>query len=123
MTKHQEYFNLMLDKNPELFKTFGDVHDLYVLDPVVNQTEFNDLGATVQDVVTDYQNRLCHHSEKSQYAKFSHHLSDKFMDLVRTRYPKYDDIGIEVTFLDQSPDEIVDDVLDDALNQLKKTTL
>ena len=147
MTKFREYFDLMLEKNPDLFKHFGAVHNAYVLDPKANQDEFNAVGAEVQEVIIEFENRLCHHSEKGVYAKFSHQMSDKFWELVRDKYPKIDDVGIEISYvddnlplppvtrakvyqrpkprplLDQSADEIIRDTLDETLGSLKKTTL
>lgn len=137
----------MLNKNPDLFAHFQAIHDQYTLSPSQHQTEFNEVGAQVVDLVTEYENKLCRTSEKGQYAKYSHNLSDKFHELVRSDFPKIDDVGLEIettepeislparvrpryhtaikppSILDLSPDDIVQDALDEALGKLKKTNL
>jgi hypothetical protein len=143
MTKYRHYFNLMLQKHTPLFQEFESIHNQYVLDPIKHQDTFNHVGVEVRDVITEYENRLCHHSEKGVYAKYSHHLSDKFWELVRAKFPRIDDVGIEVaynftppsthrrpspppkpqTILDSSPDDIIQDALDETLNRLKKISL
>ena len=143
MTKFREYFDLMLKKHAVLFNQFTQIHNQYVLEPTKHQAEFNSVGEQVQSVITEFENRLCHHSEKGQYAKYSHHISDKFWELVRTQYPKIDDVGVEIsysnphpfssrrrptppkpkTILNSSADEIIQDVLDATLSHMKKIKL
>jgi hypothetical protein len=145
MTKFREYYDLMLQKNEALFKEFREIHNQYTLNPKKHQDKFNEIGADIQDVITEYENRLCHHSEKGVYAKYSHTLSDKFWELIRSEFPKIDDIGVEICespspsktpihhyvepkrirplLLDQSADEIIKDTLDETLSQLKKINL
>lgn len=88
MPKYKEYYQQMIDVNRELFDKFS------TLDPAVNETEFNEVGRKVQDVIRDYEDRLCGHSESSQYGKFSSTLADKFWDLIRADFPKVDYIGV-----------------------------
>jgi hypothetical protein len=137
-------YQQMLAENPQLFATFGTIHNKYVLEPNKYQTEFNQVGQPVVDVITEYENKLCKTSEKGQYAKYSHTLADKFHDLVRADFPKIDDVGIEVEYsptpplpsiprfkiaqktpsvLDRSAEDIVQDTLDTTLSTLKKTPL
>ena len=96
MTKYQKYFNQMLEDNKKLFKDFESVHNRYVLDPKAFQEEFNQAGQPVVEVIKEYENRLCGHSEKGIYGKFSASLAEKYWDLIRRKYSKIDFIGIKV---------------------------
>ena len=96
MTKYQKYFNQMLEDNKKLFKDFESVHNHYVLEPQKYQEEFNQVGQPVVEVIKEYENRLCGHSEKGIYGKFSSSLAEKFWDLIRRKYPKIDFVGIKV---------------------------
>ncbi len=84
----------MLEQNTELFANFKVIHDKYATDAVKYQKELNDIGRDVQDVIRDWEGRLCGHSENSGYGKFSTSLSDKFWDEVRKSFPKVDHIGL-----------------------------
>jgi hypothetical protein len=94
MKQYQVIYQLMIDQNHDLFKRFFEIHEQYVLSPKANQDAFNTIGRDVQDVVHDYERRLCGKTESGQYSKFSANLSDKFWGLLRKDYPKIDFIGI-----------------------------
>lgn len=94
MSKYQQYYQTMLTQNEELFKNFRVVHDNYTKDNQKYRSEFNKMGRDVQDVIRDYEDRLCSHSENSGYGKFSTSLSDKFWDEIRKSFPKIDEVGL-----------------------------
>jgi hypothetical protein len=137
MTRFQEAYDNMCSEHKQLFREFEVVHNQYVLEPDKYRASFNQIGEKVVNIVTDTENRLCATSEKGQYAKYSHNLADKFHELVRERFPKIDDVGIEVEYITPPPpsppikthktpsilDQSVDEILDDALNSLTKTKL
>ena len=85
----------MIDQNKDVFDKFFKIHDLYVLDPKANQTEFNAVGRQVQDIIRDYERKLCKTTESCQYSKFSTNLSEKFWGEVRAKYPKIDFVGVQ----------------------------
>mgnify|MGYP001589272579 CR=1 FL=1 len=93
MTKHEEYYQRMIDENMELFGQFEEIHDNYVLNPQMWQAKYNEIGAKVIEVVRLWEKKLCQHSEKGTFGKFSSKLSDKFWDLVRKDYTKIDFVG------------------------------
>ena len=97
MTKYRKYFNQMLENNKKLFKNFESVHNRYVLEPQKYQEEFNQAGKPVVEVIKEYENRLCGHSEKGVYGKFSASLAEKYWGLIRQKYPKIDFVGIKIT--------------------------
>jgi hypothetical protein len=95
MALYQQYYQEMIDQNKKLFADFQDIHDQYVLEPAKNQDKFNVIGAQVVEVIRDYERKLCGHSEKGQFGKFSQNLSDKFWALVRADFRKIDFVGVK----------------------------
>jgi hypothetical protein len=94
MKQYQTIYQLMIDQNHDLFKRFYEIHEKYVLDAKKYQEEFNAIGRDIQDVIHDYERRLCGKTESGQYSKFSGNLAEKFWTLIRKDYPKIDFIGI-----------------------------
>jgi hypothetical protein len=94
MKQYQIIYQQMIDSHADLFKRFFDIHERYVQNPTTLQDEFNTIGREVQDVVHDYERRLCGKTESGQYSKFSGNLSDKFWGLLRKDFPKIDFIGV-----------------------------
>lgn len=95
MTKYQEYYSQMLTQNQEIFDTFRTIHTNYIINPDAWQEKLNTVGAEVMDIIKNYENRLCSHSEGSQYGKYSTSLSEKFWTLIRREFPKIDFVGIK----------------------------
>ncbi|HWA51672.1 MAG TPA: hypothetical protein VG895_01295 [Patescibacteria group bacterium] len=94
MTKYQEYFNNMIANNKELFDEFKQIHDRYGLEEEKLQKEFNEIGAKVQTVIRQWEDKLCGRSEGSGYASYSGGLAQKFQDEVRKMFPLIDNVGI-----------------------------
>jgi hypothetical protein len=97
MTKHQKIFKQMLKENEALFADFERVHARYDLDPKTWQDKFNQVGQAVMELVKKYEDDLCRHSEKGQYANFSANLAEKFWELVRRKYPRIDFVGVKIS--------------------------
>lgn len=95
MTKYRECFEKMLVENKELFARFRRLHDYYAQNSTRYQLTYNIEGAKVVEVIRQYERRLCGHSEKGQYAKFSSNLADRFWQEVRRAFPKIDFIGVQ----------------------------
>lgn len=95
-TKYQETFKQMLEQNKALFDEFGELHDRYALDSSGLQDQFNTLGGQVQNVIRQYEDRLCGRSEGSGYGAYSGNLAEKFQTEVRKHFPKIDYVGIKV---------------------------
>ncbi len=95
MTKNEEYFQNMLRLNKEQFANFTAIHQAYTLDPRSNQEKFNEVGRDILDIIRDWEDKLCNHSESGKYAKFSAQLSDKFWGLIREKFPKIDYVGVK----------------------------
>lgn len=95
MTKHQQYFQDMLESHKELFDRFKHLHDKYAADPKQWQQKFNEEGEKVLAIIRRYENLLCSHSESGKYGKFSSNLADKFWETVRKYLPKIDFVGLK----------------------------
>jgi sugar-specific transcriptional regulator TrmB len=94
MSKHKQYFQKMLEENKQLFNEFEEIHSKYHLEPKKFQEEFNQIGDKALDLIREYENRLCSHSEGGKYGKYSARLAEKFQALVKNRYPKIDFVGV-----------------------------
>ncbi len=94
MTKYKAYFQKMLDENQDLFSRFQALYDKYQENEEVWQREFNQQGKEILKTIHEYENKLCHHSEGGQYAKFAGNLAEKFQALVRQKFPLIDHVGI-----------------------------
>jgi len=97
MQKYQEYYQKMVDENHEIFTKFFDVHDRYSANAIATQDEFNTVGRDIIEIIREYERRLCGHSEKGQYAKFSSNLAEKFWAEVRKDFPKIDFVGVKLS--------------------------
>lgn len=94
MTKHEEYYQKMIDENLDLFGQFEEIHDKYLLDPQFHQVKYNEIGSKVVEIIRKWEKRLCMHSEGGMYGKYSAGLADKFWALVRKDFSKIDFVGI-----------------------------
>ncbi len=94
LPKYQQYYQLMVDKNRQLFDRFQPIHDGYVISPTKWAEQFHTQGRQVLDVVRDWERRLCHGTEKGKYAKFSANLSEKFWAQVKKDLPLIDQVGL-----------------------------
>mgnify|MGYP005607059831 FL=1 len=97
MTKYKQTFDEMIKKNRELFIRFKITHDMYANDRKTWAKQFNEEGTKVLDIIHEYENILCGHSEQGQYSKFSANLAEKFWAEVRKNYPRIDFVGAKVS--------------------------
>ena len=94
MTKYKKMFQEMLSAHADLFEAFDEIHALYVLDPDANQKRFNEEGEKILEVIREYEDRLCSRSQSTGYAAYTTRLAEKFQELVKSRYPKIDHVGV-----------------------------
>lgn len=85
----------MIEENKELFNKFKEIHKRYIEDEVTNQEEFNRQGEKVLEIIRKYELLLTSKSEGGQYGKFSSSLADKFMEQVRSVFPRIDFVGVK----------------------------
>ncbi|MFH0750019.1 MAG: hypothetical protein V1917_03880 [Candidatus Gottesmanbacteria bacterium] len=94
MRQYQLTYQTMIDENKKAFDNFFKVHERYVSYPQANQAEFTAVGREIQDIIHDYERRLCGKTEGGQFGKFSQNLSEKFWEIIRKDFPKIDYIGV-----------------------------
>jgi hypothetical protein len=85
---------MMLEQHKALFDEFRIVHDRYGLEQATLQNEFNEIGKKVQNVIRQWEDKLCGRSEGSGYASYSGGLAEKFQQEVRNMFPFIDNVGI-----------------------------
>lgn len=93
--KYKEFYEMMIKQNKETFDEFKKVHDEYLKDPKKWYKEFNKIGSDIQDLMREYENRLCRQSEGAGNSKFTTALSEKFQAEVKKNFPKINFIGME----------------------------
>ena len=86
----------MINENKQVFDDFKTIHDKYILDENKWQDELNKKGKRVQELVREYEDRLCRNTERGMYNKFSTGLSEKFQNEVKHHFPMIDHIGLIV---------------------------
>jgi hypothetical protein len=84
----------MLEENKKEFDEFKKLHADYGMDEDKYQDEFNKMGARILEIVNEWENKLCAHSEKAGYANYTGGLSQKFRDELRLAFPLIDHVGI-----------------------------
>lgn len=84
----------MIDQNLKLFSSFQTLHDDYVKNPTLWQEKFNLEGVKILEIIREWERKLCQHSERGQFGKYSSSLAEKFWNIVRIDYPKIDFIGV-----------------------------
>jgi hypothetical protein len=95
MSKYRQAVQAMLEEHKETFDEFRPIHDAYVLNPAANQAKYNAVGSEIMDIIREHERRLCAKMGAGQYSKFSMNLSEKFMEEIKTIFPKIMFIGVE----------------------------
>ncbi len=98
MSRYKKLFKEMVEKNPEVFTEFKEIHDKYEKDNNKYREEFNRIGEPVVELIDQYIDDLCRTSEGAGYGMNSTKLPDLFRTEVRKEFPSIDDVGIEVEY-------------------------
>jgi len=96
--KYKHFYNLMVEKNQDLFDDFKEIHDAFANDETNDKIaeEFHSVGREVKDKMHDWERRLCSGMGRGQYAHYTTQLSEKFWDHIRKTYPLIDKVGLKV---------------------------
>ncbi len=94
--KYKQYYEKMLEKEQALFDEFKPIHDLYKADRNKFQNEFNQVGRKVVEAIHDWERKLCSAMGRTQYAKYSETVSEKFWDLIREDFDQIDMVGVKI---------------------------
>ncbi len=92
--KYKQFYELMTDRNKDLFDKFQPIHDGFASKPDEWADQFHTLGRDVLDVVRDWERRLCSGSEKTGYGQYSAKLAEKFYEEVKKRFPRIMEVGV-----------------------------
>ena len=84
----------MVDENKDLFAEFTTAHFEYSIDQEKNQENFNQIGEKVLDVIHEWEDRLCKHSEGAGFGKYTSNLAEKFQAEIKSHFPLIDHVGI-----------------------------
>ncbi len=98
-TKFQVFYDRVRVQHQALFDTFKEAHDLYVLNPVKWEQQFNAKGQPVLDLLRATERQLCAGMERGKYGAFSNKLAEKFWLLVKEEYPQIDFVGVVRKFV------------------------
>lgn len=97
MVRYKEYVKKMIEENPKLFGEFRTLHDKYSNEQEKYQEEYNLIGEKIQEVIKEYENRVCANTERGMYSHYSGNLAEKFQNEIRAVFPMIDFIGIKTT--------------------------
>ncbi|MDR0463060.1 MAG: hypothetical protein LBG64_02475 [Pseudomonadales bacterium] len=95
-TKYKLYYDLMMEKNQQLFADFKVIHDNFQADAKKYGDAFHKEGRDVLDVIRSYERKLCSGMERTANGMYSNKVSEKFWDMVRKDLPLIDQIGVTV---------------------------
>jgi len=96
MTKYRQYYEKMVSENKDIFDSFTKAHFEYSLDQDKNQEEFNQIGEKVLNVIHEWEDRLCKHSENAGFGNYTTNLAEKFQTEIKSHFPLIDHVGIVV---------------------------
>ncbi len=98
MIKYKQYFQEMVTKNQEIFEDFKKTHDLFAQNRLLYQDEFNRKGTMVNEIIQEYEKKLCSRMEGGKNATYSANLAEKFRVEVKKYLPLVDLIGVKLSF-------------------------
>lgn len=93
-TKYLRFYELMTERNSELFDNFQTIHDQYAFNPEKWESQFHGQGQEVLDVIRDWERRLCSGMERGVNAVYSQKVSEKFWGEVKKRFALIEKVGL-----------------------------
>lgn len=94
-TKYKEYVDMMFEVHKEDFDNFKEIHSKFALEPDKYQDEFNEKGKPIQEIIQEFEDKLCRQSEKGGYGVYTSKLAEKFREEVKKTFSEIDKIGIK----------------------------
>lgn len=98
--KYKQYYKEMRAKHEAEFAQFAQIHEKFGADRMKYQDEFNQVGSQIQDIVQDWEKRLCSRMEGGKNGNYSANLAEKFKGEIRADFPHYDLIGVKLILAD-----------------------
>lgn len=93
--KYKEYADMMFEVHKEDFENFKEIHSKFALEPDKYQDEFNEKGKPIQEIIQEFEDKLCRQSEKGGYGVYTSKLAEKFREEVKKAFSEIDKIGIK----------------------------
>jgi hypothetical protein len=96
MTKIQTVISELKAKHQKELDSFQTIHNAYMRDRKTNQEKFNSEGLKVMEILRHYEKILCGKQERSDMAKFSSSLSEKYWVEIKKDFPLIDFVGVKI---------------------------
>ena len=85
----------MFQANQEKMMRFMVINQDYANNKEKHKKEFDTLGKEIQEIISAWQEKLCHTMEKGKYGTYSTKIADKFIEEAVKYFPYYHEIGIK----------------------------
>lgn len=96
MTKIQTVISEMKEKHQVELDSFQVIHNAYMRDRKTNQEKFNTEGAKTMEILRHYEKILCGKQERSDMARYSSNLSEKYWAQIKIDFPMIDFVGAKI---------------------------
>lgn len=96
--KFKKYFDEMFEAHREEFMKFMVLNQCYKEDKREFKHRFDEEGAKIQRIVTEWEDKLCGTMEKGKNSTYSAKLGEKFRDEVVKYFPYFNEIGVTIRF-------------------------
>jgi len=97
MTKIQTVIKELREKHPIQLEDFQNIHNAYMRDRKKYQDTFNQKGKEILKILRKYENILCGKQERSNMAKYSSSLSEKYWLEIKKDFPMIDFVGAKIS--------------------------
>lgn len=95
-SKSQKMYEMLKEKQPQIYEEFKAIHQAFSENPEVNRDEFNRVGRDFVGIVRAYERRLCGGMERTNRSVYSTNVSETYWRLVRDEFPLIDQVGVVV---------------------------
>ena len=97
MTKIQTVISELKEKHQKELDSFQSIHNAYMRDRKSNQKKFNDEGIKIMEILRHYEKILCGKQERSDMARYSSSLSEKYWLEIKKDFPMIDFVGAKIS--------------------------
>lgn len=96
-SKYTALIKEMYQRHEGLMAEFDELHAKYESDQQKWQTEFNQKGKTVVEIMRFFEEQLCGKSERSGMGVYSSKLAEKYWQEIKKRFPLIDFVGAKIS--------------------------
>ncbi len=91
----------MFEAHREEFMKFMLLNNAYGQEKRAFKEQFDTEGVRIQQIILDWEDKLCRQMEGGKHGQFSSKLGEKFQEEVLKYFPYYHEIGMKMTFASQ----------------------